>query len=68
MPDGALHLARAQGYREGYGRALADVAEQIGEAIGMAYDAPGQVQRIESLQHVRAIVRGLRERARRRDA
>lgn len=65
-PSPTIALARAQGYREGYSRALADVAEQIAEAIGYAHDAPAQRQRIEALQHVRAIVRGLRERAKRR--
>lgn len=56
---------RAQGYRDGYARALADVQAQIAEAIGLAMDRPGTYEARTALQHVRAIVRGLREKARR---
>lgn len=65
-PDATpIDRAREHGYREGYGQALGDAQEMIAEAIAMAYDAPGQAQRIEALQHARALLRGLRARVRR---
>lgn len=64
---GAYRLARAQGYRDGYGQALADVQRALSEAIALAAEHESVDHRL-ALQHTRAIVGGLRERARRRDA
>lgn len=68
MADSTIALARAQGYREGYGQALADVARQIAEAHGQAHEwhcaTHPQSQRIEAYMHASAIVRGLHEKAR----
>jgi hypothetical protein len=64
---GAYRLARAQGYRDGHGQALADVQRALSVAIGLASEHPREGEYRLALQHARAIVGGLREKARRRD-
>jgi outer membrane protein TolC len=59
----ALAEAREQGYREGYARALADVRREIDAAMATLHESDGRYT--VALQHVRALVHGLRERARR---
>lgn len=66
MSESVLRMAREHGYRDGYARALADVQAQLSEAIGIALDRPGTYEARTALQHARAIVKGLREKARKR--
>lgn len=66
-PGDTLRLAREQGYREGYTRALADVQLHLSSAIHAAYDGADPKTYVTALQHARAIVAGLRGRAKRKE-